>query len=169
MANKLTIPQRKWLRTAHLFFTCTWLGSSVAWLALAITTALSQDESLVRVAYRLMLVIDLGVIVASSTFVTITGVLLCMLTQWGLFKHRWLIVKEIGTIGVITMGATFIKVANLANISITSGSGFLHAPAFLANQRNVMTGMIIGVTVQVALLMISVFKPWIKKATPVRQ
>src|SRR6185503_21188940 len=70
-----------------------WLGSVVAYLALAIVGLTSHDAQTVRAAYLSMEVIGWFVIVPFSFATLATGLVESLGTPWGLFRHWWVLVE----------------------------------------------------------------------------
>jgi len=85
--------------TAHVTFSVGWLGADAAFLALAIVGMTSQSVQILRAAYLAMELIGLFVIVPFSFAALLTGLTLALGTQWGLFRHYWILVKFLLTIG----------------------------------------------------------------------
>jgi uncharacterized membrane protein len=109
----LTSGLRKFVRTAHVIFTVGWLGTVVAFLALAIVGLNSQDTEMVRAAYLAMDLITRFVILPLSFApLLLTGPLLTLGTPWGLFRHYWIIIKL-----VINLLSTLILLVHLQPIS----------------------------------------------------
>ena len=90
---------RKVMLTAHVTFSVGWLGADAAFLALAIVGMTSQSVQILRAAYLAMELIGLFVIVPFSFAALLTGLTLALGTQWGLFRHYWILVKFLLTIG----------------------------------------------------------------------
>lgn len=90
---------RKFVLTAHVTFSVGWLGADAGFLALAIVGVTSQNAQMVPAAYLAMELIGLFVIVPLSFAALLTGVVLAIGTQWGLFRHYWILVKFLLTIG----------------------------------------------------------------------
>ena len=94
---------RKVMLTAHVTFSVGWLGADAAFLALAIVGMTSQSVQIVRAAYLATELIGLFVIVPFSFAALLTGLTLALGTPWGLFRHYWILVKFLLTIGAITV------------------------------------------------------------------
>src|SRR5438876_8144523 len=90
---------RKFALTAHVTSSVGWLGAVVAYLALAIAGLTSQDAQRVRAACLAMELIGWFVIVPCSLAALLTGVVQSLGTEWGLFRHYWILVKFLLTIG----------------------------------------------------------------------
>lgn len=149
---------RKLALTAHVTFSVGWLGAVVAYLALAISGLTGQDASMVRAVYLAMELIGWFVIVPCSIAALLTGLVQSLGTEWGLFRHYWILVKFLLTIG----GATILllhmpAVSRMAGIAAaTTWSG--------ADSGVLQTQLVVhaagGLVVLLAVTVLSVYKPW---------
>jgi hypothetical protein len=100
---------RKFALTLHVVASVGWIGIVAGFLALAIAGLVSSDVSLVLASYLAMdfsyrtLVIPLGL--ASLT----TGLVLSFVTDWGLFRHYWVVVKLVLTTPAIILMLVHIE------------------------------------------------------------
>jgi hypothetical protein len=95
----MTRSLRKFVLTAHVSFSVGWLGADAGFLVLAIVSMTSQNAQMVRAGYLAMAVIGLYVIIPFSLAALATGLVLALGTPWGLFRHYWILVKFLLTIG----------------------------------------------------------------------
>ena len=98
--NNLTMPPRlrKWTLTAHITFSVGWAGAVAGFLALSIAGVTSQDPEVVRAAYVGMNLIGWFIIVPCSLAALLSGIVQSLGTEWGLFRHYWLLLKFVFTI-----------------------------------------------------------------------
>lgn len=89
---------RKLALTTHVTSSVGWLGAVASFLALAIAGAVSQDAQTVRGAYLAMEVTTWFVIVPLAFASLLTGLVVSLGTQWGLFRHYWVLVKFVLTL-----------------------------------------------------------------------
>ncbi len=89
---------RRFALTAHVTSSVGWLGAVAGFLALAVAGLTSQDAQLVRAAYLAMELITWCVIVPLSLASLLTGLVQSLGTEWGLFRHYWILVKLLLTI-----------------------------------------------------------------------
>jgi len=95
---------RKFTLTAHVTSSVGWLGSVVAYLALAITGLRSGDAQMVGAAYIMMELIGWYVIIPFSLAALATGLVQARGTEWGLIRHYWILAKFLlSTIGTIIL------------------------------------------------------------------
>lgn len=159
MSRKL----RKLTLTAHVLFSVGWLGAVVAYLVLAVTALRSEDVQLARSAYISMEMIGLYSIVPLSFAALSTGLIQSLGTEWGLFKHYWIVTKFI-----LTFGGAIILVAHMRVVSHVAG--FARDAAFSPTALGVMRVSVVvhalgGLLLLIVATVLSIYKPWGK--TPV--
>ena len=154
----MTLRLRKFALTAHITFSVGWLGAVVAYLALAIVGLTSRDAQIVRAAYLSMELIGWFVIVPFSLAALLTGLVQSLGTQWGLFRHYWILVKFL-----LTTGATIVLLRHMQTVSRMSG---IAAETTLSNAdfRALRIQLVVhaagGLLVLLAATTLSVYKPW---------
>src|SRR5947207_1085688 len=84
---------RKLLLAAHITSSVGWLGAVASFLVLSIAGRTNQDAEVVRGAYLSMNLIGLFIIVPTSLAALATGLVQALGSQWGLFRHYWVLVK----------------------------------------------------------------------------
>ncbi|HEY9388854.1 MAG TPA: DUF2269 domain-containing protein [Mycobacteriales bacterium] len=84
--------------TAHVAASVGWVGSVLAFLALAVAGLTSQDGQTVRSAYLAAELVTWWVIVPLSLASLLTGLVQSLGTTWGLFRHYWVSVKFLLTV-----------------------------------------------------------------------
>lgn len=77
----------------HVAASVGWMGSVVAYLALAVGGLAGKDPALARSAYLAMEFIGWSVIVPLSLAALLTGLIQSLGTEWGLFRHYWILAK----------------------------------------------------------------------------
>jgi hypothetical protein len=99
---------RKLALTAHVTSSVGWLGAVVSFLALALAGLTGQDARMVRAAYLVMELTGWLVIVPLSLASLPTGLVMALGTEWGLFRHYWVLAKFL-----ITVLATILLLAHM--------------------------------------------------------
>jgi hypothetical protein len=84
---------RKFALTAHVTSSVGWLGAVAAFLALVVAGLTSQDAQMARAAYLAMELTGWFVIVPLSFASLLTGLVQSLGTEWGLFRHYWVLFK----------------------------------------------------------------------------
>ncbi|MBW7459347.1 hypothetical protein ACFOLF_08955 [Paenibacillus sepulcri] len=156
---------KKWLLTLHLLFSAIMLGVTVAFLILSLVAASTSDEGVLKACYASMLLLAETSIRASTIGAVVTGVLLSLLTHWGLFKYYWIIAKLLLTVASIGLGMAGIYMWSLKAAAITGADGLnaLGQSDFLVNRAFLINGIIMQLLSLLALFILSVFKPWGKR------
>jgi len=162
--KKLSTQWVKILKMLHIFFAFCWImGGLALCLLLFTTTPTSGDELYMR--SRILQIVDDYFIIYGAFGALITGLIYSIWTNWGFFKHPWIVVKWIMTILQIVFG-TFVLgpcINNNVVIADRLRDAALTDPVFWENiHRTEFWG-----TVQTAFLLlviiISVQKTWKKK------
>jgi hypothetical protein len=107
---------RKFALTAHVTSSVGWLGAVAGFLALAVAGLTSQDAQMVRAAYLAMELITWFVIVPLGLASLPTGLVQSLGTQWGLFRHYWILAKLL-----ITILATIVLLLHTQPIGLLAG------------------------------------------------
>src|SRR5215475_11387909 len=89
---------RKFALTTHVTSSVGWVGSVAAFLALSIAGLSSPDSQMVRGAYMAMHLTTWYVIVPLCLASLFTGLIESLGTQWGLFRHYWVVIKLLLTV-----------------------------------------------------------------------
>lgn len=94
---------RKAALTAHVTASVGWLGSVLAFLALAVAGIAVEDEQQVRAAYLAMEVLGWAVLVPLAAATFVTGLVQSLGTSWGLIRHYWVLIKLVLTVAATTV------------------------------------------------------------------
>lgn len=154
----MTPPLRRLALTAHVTFSVGWLGAVAGFLVLAVAGLTSHDAQIVRAAYLAMGLIGWWVLVPCSVASLLTGLIQSLGTEWGLFRHYWVVVKFLLTIG----GAVLL----LVHMSPTSRLAAVAAERALSGieLRGLRVQLVAdagaALLVLLATTALSVYKPW---------
>ena len=109
--------------------------------------------------------VDIMVVVIPGAFgCLITGLIYGIFTNWGFFKHKWMIFKWIVTVIAILFGTFYLGPWETAMMEISGEMGIsaLEDSSYLFNERmNLAFGALQCMTLMVTVF-ISIFKPWRK-------
>jgi hypothetical protein len=147
----------KLMLTTHITFSVGWIGTIAAFLALAIVGLVGNDQ-IIRACYISMEVVAWFVIVPFCLASLITGLIQALATQWGLFKHWWILVKLI-----LTVIATLILMLHMQPISYLADVATQQVIARdeLRNLRiRIIADAAAAILVLIAITTVSVYKPW---------
>jgi hypothetical protein len=89
---------RKFALTTHIVSSVGWLGAVAGFLALAVAGLTSEDAQTVRAAYLAMGLTGWFVIVPLGLASLPTGLVMSLGTEWGLFRHYWIMAKLLITV-----------------------------------------------------------------------
>ncbi|MFH1912771.1 MAG: DUF2269 family protein [Pseudomonadota bacterium] len=154
---------QKWLKGLHLLAVACWVGGGVSLLMLYFLKGGVDDGGVLYGMNRAIHHVDMAVVVIPGAFgCLLTGLAYSLLTGWGFFRHGWLILKWVVTVAAILFGTFFLGPweTDMMNISGELGIAALDDPAYLATQRLNFVWGAVQVAGLVALIWISVFKPW---------
>ncbi|SFC66929.1 hypothetical protein SAMN05443252_105174 [Bacillus sp. OV322] len=158
--KQFSLSQKKWWLSAHILFSSIWLGVTVTYLILCISVLMTNDAQVINAYYTSMLQLEQTAGRVSLVGTVITGLLLSILTKWGLFRFYWIITKEIITLICLILGFIFIYTWTLNGIHLLEP---LINDSFIMNHYQLMIWIIIQVILLAILFIISVFKPWGKR------
>ncbi len=94
---------RKLALTAHVVFSVGWLGAVAGVLVLGVAGVTSADDRTVSAAYLGTALIWRFVIIPFSLAALLTGLVQALGTQWGLFRHYWVLAKFLMSLGAIIL------------------------------------------------------------------
>ena len=150
--------RRKFALTAHVVLSVGWLGAVVAYLAVAIVGLTSHDAQMMRAAYLSLEMIGWFVIVPFSFATLLTGLVNSLGTPWGLFRHWWVAVKFL-----LTIGATIVLLKHMQAVSRMADVAravTLSVISFHALQIQMVVHAGGGLLVLLAATVLSIYKPW---------
>jgi xanthine/uracil permease len=104
---------RKFTLAAHLTVSVGWIGTVVAYLALGVAAATSQDAETVRAAWISMELTGWYVIVPLAVASLVTGLVMALGTTWGLFRHYWVLLSF-----ALTVIAMVVLVLHMPDVSV---------------------------------------------------
>lgn len=80
---------RKLVLTVHIGTSAGWLGSIIAYIAVTAVAMTGDDRERVRVCYLVMRYLASFVILPLDLASLASGILLGLITRWGLVRHYW--------------------------------------------------------------------------------
>jgi hypothetical protein len=161
LANQpmMTPRMRKLALTTHVTFSVGWLGAVAAYLALAIAALASSDTQAERSSFLAMELVGWFVIVPCSLAALLTGLVQSLGTEWGLFRHYWVLAKFLLTVGGVTVLLMHMPVVSrMAGVAaqtplLDAALGRFPNATFVVHAGG-------GLLVLLAATTLSVFKPW---------
>ena len=157
---KLNANGMKIMKLIHLVLIMMWLVGSMAMCAMFFVKPHSGDE-----LFMLLTTInfmDWYFVIPGALATLIVGIIYGTFSNWGFFKYKWLIVKWILSIAVITIGTVYFSPHLEHAIALTDnlrdaalGNTEVAQDMHLAFVSSAVVCMILLI-----LVTISVFKPW---------
>ncbi|QUS62525.1 hypothetical protein IQE94_17905 (plasmid) [Synechocystis sp. PCC 7339] len=162
---RLKINQRNWLLSLHIATGGLWFGIALCSVALALSIVLLEPGEAIHGINLARNVLGQYIIIPAAVFSVITGILLCGFTNWGFFKHYWVMVKQLVTLLLIVLGSVWLgpMTKEMTALSEAGGSQVLQNPDYLTLQTTVT---LVGALQTLALLIViivSTLKPWGKR------
>ncbi len=149
---------RRFALTSHVAFSVGWLGAVATYLALAATGLNSPDPQRARAAYLAMELIGWLVIVPCALTALLTGLVQSLGSEWGLFRHYWIVTKF-----VLTLGATTVLLLHMPAVLQMAGIAAertLSRGDFGTLRVQLVLHAAGGLAVLFAITTLSIFKPW---------
>lgn len=159
--KKLSGKTQKWLKSLHIFSACVWVGCATVLTIMPFFINPESGGELYGITSTLDF-IDIYILVPGAIGTALTALVFSIWTNWGWFKHNWIIVKWIICIFGIVFGNFWLGpwVSNMAHLAKTLGLEALSDAQYLNSQHNSMLyGTIQALTIIFAAF-ISTLKPW---------
>jgi hypothetical protein len=145
---------RKFTLLAHITSSVGWFGAVIPYLALAVLGLTSHDAQIERASLISMELIGWYVIVPFGLAALLSGLVQSLGTQWGLFRHWWILAKLLLTIfAVVVLFRHMEDVSRVARIVKETA-----LPAVNFRPELIHAGG--GLLVLLAAMTLSVIKPW---------
>jgi hypothetical protein len=156
----MTPTLRKLNLAGHVVSSVGWVGSVAAFLALSIAGLMSADAETVRGAYVAMNLIGQFVIVPLSVVALLTGIIQSLGTEWGLFRHYWLLMKFLLTLAAnfLLLLHQFTAVGRAAKLASAATAGTMPSAGRTGVQLVGDAGL--GLLVLLIITILSFYKPW---------
>ncbi|MGW3962530.1 hypothetical protein ACWED2_22105 [Amycolatopsis sp. NPDC005003] len=92
---------RQLLVFVHVVVSVGWMGAGAANVVLAMTARYTDRPDVRSVCYLMVDRIDVLVVIPAAFTSLVGGVVLCVVTKWGIARHWWVLVKLVLTAAVI--------------------------------------------------------------------
>lgn len=147
---------RKLSLAAHIAVSVGWLGAVLAYAALDVTVATSQDAQVLRASYLAMGLIASSVIVPLALAALLTGLVMSLGTRWGLFRHYWVLISFL-----LTVFATVVLVVETRTIDhyAAVAADPATSPGDLRALGSTLLHSVGGAVVLIVVLVMNVYKP----------
>src|SRR5262245_23916060 len=149
---------RRLALTAHVTTSVGWFGAVGVFLALAIVGLTSRDPSIVRSSYLAMDLTGWYVIVPLSLASLGTGVLQSLGTEWGLFRHYWVLVKFL-----LNPGASVLLLVHMqptGRVASAAAKAVLSSSDLRGLRVQLIGDAAAAIVVLLVATALSIYKPW---------
>jgi hypothetical protein len=157
----------KWLKGFHMIAVSCWIGGAAALILLYFLKRNVGDGGVLYGINQSIHHVDMVVVVLPGALgCLVTGIIYSAFSNWGFFKHNWMIFKWIVTVFAILFGTFYLGPWETAMMEISSklGMSALTDPDYLYNQKmNLIFGTLQCMVLMVTVF-ISIFKPWRRKS-----
>ena len=163
--KKLGVKGKAWLKGFHLFFCCAWIGTGISMLVLTMVKGYMPNGDELYAVNACVKLLDDFIIIPAALGSLITGLLFSLFTNWGFFKFNWVIFKWIATVAQILFGTFWLgpwtngatAIANAERAQSLTNAQYL----YFREMSNYFGS--IQVLLLIAVVFISVLKPWGKR------
>jgi DMSO/TMAO reductase YedYZ heme-binding membrane subunit len=147
---------RKFALAAHIALSVGWIGAVAGYIALDVAAAPSRNAETLRACYLAMELIAWYVIVPLALASLLTGLVMSLGTNWGLFRHYWVLISLlltiIATVVLLVETQTIGYFADIAADPATSSGD-------LQSLGNTLVHSVGGTVVLLVILVLNVYKP----------
>src|SRR5262245_5501673 len=149
---------RKFALTAHITLSVGWLGAVAGFLALSVAGLTSHDAQLARGLYLAMGVTGWYAIAPLCLASLLTGLVMSLGTEWGLFRRYWVMAKFLLTIVSILILFGFMQ--TLSHIVALAADTTMSIDELRKLSRSPVLHSGGALLVLLVNTMLSVYKPW---------
>ncbi len=155
-------PWRKLLLTVHVATSVSVLGTDLALLVLGISSVRGADPQTIYPAAHLVATWLLAPLAALALG---TGVLLGLLTQWGLLKYWWVTIKLALT--AILTGVILLVLVPRLGVAADAATALDPRPFTDAERLPLAVAPAAGVTLLILMVVLAIYKPgWRLRSRP---
>ena len=151
---------RKFALSFHLTVSVGWIGAVLAYLALGLTAASTEDAQTLRAAWVGMDVTGWYVIVPLAITSVVTGLVMSLGTRWGLFRHYWVLYSFVMTlVAAVVLVLHMPGVSELANV-VREGMTRTEGEHLLGQlRRGDLLHPVLGLVVLLTVQVLNIYKP----------
>jgi hypothetical protein len=139
----------------HVVVSLGWMGAGLANVVLAMTAGYTSDADVRRVCYQMISVVDTYLVIPGAFAAFVSGVVLSLVTPWGLARYWWVLSKLVLTVVVIVYSTVGIGVwveTSIAATNLTDVESPVAGPLAYGTLPNIVAFLF--------MTWVSVAKPW---------
>ena len=145
---------RKFVLITHLAVSVGWIGAVAAYIALGVSAVVSRDDQSVRAAWIAMELTGWFVIVPLAGAALLTGLVMSLGTQWGLFRHYWTLITLL-----LAVFTTVILVLHMPTVSGVADAARQAGSGDLGGHGGDLFHAVGGLLVLLVIMALNVYKP----------
>jgi hypothetical protein len=159
---KLSLRQRHWILSFHIISAALWTGGVISLLLVEWYNHQTQSGDVLNALDRIINQIDEWIIIPAATGSISTATLLCWGTNYGFTKFYWTIVKWISTVALMVFGSFYLDPWGVKAEAISTSEGLkaLENVVYNFNVHGILIGGAGNFVCLMAIVIISVLKPW---------
>jgi hypothetical protein len=147
---------RKFALAVHLIVSVGWIGGVAAYMALDVAAATGDEAQTLRAAYLAMEVITRFVIVPLAFASGLTGLVMSLGTNWGLFRHYWVLISLVLT--MIAIAVLLIETRTIGHFADIAA-----APTTTVDDLRALGSTLVhsvgGTVILLVILVLNLYKP----------
>lgn len=162
MSYRLSIKKKQLIIVIHVLSVVCWLGGAMCMLLLGTYMLRAENGEQLYFTLENMHLIDVVFIRYPALVALLTGIVLAIWTNWGLFKHYWILIKLILTLLLIGLGIGYMGdwLSQIVRIAEQERFLALGDAAFLNASYSLIGGAIANIVALIFMTAISYFKPF---------
>lgn len=149
---------RKLVLFLHIMCVGSFLGATVTMAFLSLLGIATDNPEVRRSAYLLMSIMDRTLIVPLVAASILSGVVLALRTQWGLFRHFWVMAKLVLVLGMVVFAVSTVMPWVRALADETAAGGDMALVGIVGQRLAVGAGILL--TAMGVIVLLAVYKPW---------
>ncbi|WHT18288.1 hypothetical protein N8J89_35110 [Crossiella sp. CA-258035] len=155
---------KRWWDIVHLGSGVGWFGVALCQLVLNVISRVTADAGLRQAAHKIGHTLDIWLLIPLVLLALVSGVVLAWRSNWGVFRHWWIVVKLVATLALMTFSAIWLGgwIGTAVELALTT------PPDYFEVRNKLLAGSIFNNVSILLMVVISVFKPWgrIRQVTP---
>jgi hypothetical protein len=156
--KRMPPPVRKILLVLHVVTSVGWLGLSTGYLALGITAWTTDRPVVQHGLFRALAVLGDYLVLPISLLAFTTGILLGLGTQWGLLRHKWVLVKFLLTLLAVLLTPFSFLAGVHSSVDIVDRTPLDQFAVIDFN--GLISAGVVSSSMYITCVLLSVFKPW---------
>lgn len=152
---------RRTVLVLHVVSSVSWLGLSIGYLTLAITAVVTDSPEQQHAMVRAVGVLGDRLLLPISWIAFLTGVWIALGTHWGLFRHKWVLVKfALTLVAVVLIPSSLLPGIHQAVATVAHTAPGQFTDIGVATTRGLLSAGCVSSSMYITCVVLSIFKPW---------